>query len=232
MSDEEADKMYVYLLPSMLCGLIVPAEVEEAIRRGEMEAVSLSKGCDKAMFKVKGKPTLFVPLKEVDMNCGENGENGKAALERLYDGKGQSKETLNKQKQILDQRKKKTVAASKRMIFEDLEKRADEAMQKELNERSPKGHHKGHKSASKLAQKWRERTKKFRSAFNSEENMIKGFGANWKNGLKINLHNMNWDKINGVKAANVNTKMPKRAKMTPINEDSLLWETDKDGGKR
>ena len=29
---EEKDRMYVYLLPSVLCGLIVPAEVEEAIK--------------------------------------------------------------------------------------------------------------------------------------------------------------------------------------------------------
>ena len=29
---EDKDKMYVYLLPSVLCGLIVPAEVEEAIK--------------------------------------------------------------------------------------------------------------------------------------------------------------------------------------------------------
>ena len=29
---ENEEKNYVYLLPSMLCGLIVPAEVEEAIR--------------------------------------------------------------------------------------------------------------------------------------------------------------------------------------------------------
>ena len=34
-------------------GLIVPAEVEEAIRIGEMESVSLSKTCDKAIFKSK-----------------------------------------------------------------------------------------------------------------------------------------------------------------------------------
>ena len=43
--------MYVYMLPSLLCGLIIPAEVEEAIRIGEMETVSLSKTCDKAIFK-------------------------------------------------------------------------------------------------------------------------------------------------------------------------------------
>lgn len=33
LGSEEEEKNYVYLLPSVLCGLIVPAEVEEAIRR-------------------------------------------------------------------------------------------------------------------------------------------------------------------------------------------------------
>ena len=33
---ENEEKNYVYLLPSMLCGLIVPAEVEEAIREGRV----------------------------------------------------------------------------------------------------------------------------------------------------------------------------------------------------
>ena len=51
LSPEEKEKMYVYMLPSLLCGLIIPAEVEEAIKMGEMELVSLSKTCDKAIFK-------------------------------------------------------------------------------------------------------------------------------------------------------------------------------------
>ena len=57
LSPEEKDKMYVYMLPSLLCGLIIPAEVEEAIKLGEMEMVSLSKTCDKAIFK--GKDDAF-----------------------------------------------------------------------------------------------------------------------------------------------------------------------------
>ena len=31
-AENNEEKNYVYLLPSMLCGLLVPAEVEEAIR--------------------------------------------------------------------------------------------------------------------------------------------------------------------------------------------------------
>ena len=89
--DDESEKRYVYLMPTMLCGLVVPAEAEEAVRRGELESVSLSRGCDSAIFKVRGKPTLFVPLKEVE---------GATKQHKLFDGRGQSKETLQRQKQV------------------------------------------------------------------------------------------------------------------------------------
>ena len=36
LSDTEAERNFVYLLPSVLCGIIVPAEVEEAIRDGNL----------------------------------------------------------------------------------------------------------------------------------------------------------------------------------------------------
>lgn len=61
--EDESGRMYAYLLSPTLCGLIVPAEVEMAVRNGQLESVSVSKNCDKAVFKVKGRPTLFVPLK-------------------------------------------------------------------------------------------------------------------------------------------------------------------------
>ena len=166
LPEDEREKMYVYMLPSLLCGLIIPAEVEEAIRIGEMETVSLSKTCDKAIFKglficffvkssncfftfleklilvkmmckylliflktcqlfvyisVRGKPTLFVPLKEVDIKAT-------AHSQMLLDGIGQSKETLAKQKRVLEEKKRKTLANKK--IFEDLERQADEELQK------------------------------------------------------------------------------------------------------
>ena len=53
LADGEKDKKYVYLLSGVLCGLIVPAEVEEAVRIGELESVSLSRSCDKAAFKIR-----------------------------------------------------------------------------------------------------------------------------------------------------------------------------------
>ena len=55
--------------------------------------MSISKSCSKAIFKIKGRPTMFVPLKEADMSSAEN--------KSLLNGKGQNKETMNKQKKVL-----------------------------------------------------------------------------------------------------------------------------------
>ena len=88
---------------------------------GELESVSLSKSCDKAVFKIKGRPTLFIPLKEVSIK--------QVSKDDLFDGRGQNKETLNKQKKILEDKKRKTLANKK--IFEDLERQADEDMLKD-----------------------------------------------------------------------------------------------------
>ena len=54
------------------------------LRKGELEAVSVSKRCDRAVFKMKGRPTLFVPLKEVDVATA-------TATGNLHDGLGQSR---------------------------------------------------------------------------------------------------------------------------------------------
>ena len=82
LKEEDLERHFVYLLPAVLCGIIVPAEVEEAIRLGEIESMSINKNCDKAIFKIKGRPTMFIPLKESDISKSEGRE--------LFDGKGQN----------------------------------------------------------------------------------------------------------------------------------------------
>ena len=34
----------------------------------------MSKNCEKAVFKIKGRPTLFVPLKEVNIKSSRDDE--------------------------------------------------------------------------------------------------------------------------------------------------------------
>ncbi len=196
---EDTNKRFVYAMPSMQCGLVVPAEIEEAIRRGELESVSLSQSCDRAIFKVKGKRTLFVPLKEVDNNqiSGDNvgnkdGLGNRDVLNNLYDGKGQSKETLNRQRQEIENRKKKNSANKK--MFEDLEKKAENERQKDL-ERTQQGAKQKVPGGrrSKEAQQYRQKVEKFKAKFLSENNM-KEYG-DFKKALKTNLHVIDWEKI-------------------------------------
>ena len=47
----------------------------------------------------------------------------------MFDGRGQNKDTLNRQKKGLEEKKRKTLANKK--IFEDLERQADEDMLKD-----------------------------------------------------------------------------------------------------
>ena len=96
---------------------------------GELESVSLSKSCDKAVFKIKGRPTLFIPLKEVSIKD--------ASKDNLFDGRGQNKETLTKQKKVIEEKKRRTLANKK--IFEDLERQADEDMLKDSERIKGKG---------------------------------------------------------------------------------------------
>jgi len=85
----------------------------------------LSRSCDKAAFKIRGRPTLFVPLKEIsDIKQTAN----------LIDGKGQNSETLAKQKKQLEEKKRKTLANAK--IFEELERQVEIVFEKKCSNQS------------------------------------------------------------------------------------------------
>ena len=207
-NDENNEKYFVYLLESCLCGIIVPQEVEEAIRLGEIESLSISKNLDKAIFKMKGRPTMFIPLKESDTNkvVGDK---------RLYNGTGQSKETLAKQKKVLDDKKKKMFA--QRKIFEDLEKAADEEL---LNDQDrPKGKARIFGGISKEAKQYRQKLADFKEMYTPAGNMA--LYGDWKNNLKVNLDKLNWDKIAGVKSVEVEGPLPKQAKLSAQDENKL-----------
>ena len=81
------------------------------------------------MFKIKGRPTLFIPLKEVSIKD--------TSKDSLFDGRGQNKDTLTKQKKVIEEKKRKTLANKK--IFEDLERQADEDMLKDSERIKGKG---------------------------------------------------------------------------------------------
>ena len=223
--DEDKDKEFVYLLPSVLCGLVVSPEIEEAIRQGELESVSLSRNCDRAIFKAKGKRTLFVPLKEVDPNAPAKSKDGESADKKreLFNGKGQSKETLNRQRQALASKKKKGLPVNKK-VFENLERRAEEEMQREIDQSSKQGNKvSGGSKRSKEAQQYRQKVDKFRQKYLSENNMS-AYGDCGK-ALKTNLHMIDWERVARLKSSDLK-KLPTPGKRKKL-ERKITWELRK-----
>lgn len=208
IADADIDKKFVYLLPPVLCGIIVPAEVEEAIRIGEIESLSINKNCDKAIFKIKGRPTMFIPLKESDITKSDHKEH-------LYDGKGQSKETLGRQKKVLDDKKKKMFATRK--IFEDLEKAADEELMNDQDR--PKGKARIFGGISKEARQYRQKLADFKEMYLPGGNMA--LYGNWKKSLKIVLDKLDWDAIGQVPNKELEGPLPKQAKLALTDDNQL-----------
>lgn len=134
------------------------------------ESVSLSRSCDKAAFKIRGRPTLFVPLKEIsDVKQTAN----------LFDGSGQNPETLSKQKKMLEEKKRKTLANAK--IFEELERQADEELSKDTER--PAGNRAKFIGTAKTreARQYREKLATFREIYLPE-------GTSFKQKIVLNLY--------------------------------------------
>ena len=207
LKDEDLERHFVYLLPAVLCGIIVPAEVEEAIRLGEIESMSINKNCDKAIFKIKGRPTMFIPLKESDISKSEGRD--------LFDGKGQNKETLGRQKKVLEDKKKKMFATRK--IFEDLEKAADEEL---INDQDrPKGKGKIFGGIAAKAKQYRQKLADFREMYTPEGNM--SLYGDWKKSLKLVVDKFDWEKIGQVAGKELEGPLPKQAKLSLTDDNQL-----------
>ncbi|XP_068240460.1 uncharacterized protein [Palaemon carinicauda] len=116
----ETDREFVYQVPNQKTSLVVSPEMEEAIRRGDVESVSMSK--DSKYINVKVTQGRIVKLKCKPMSYVDVQER-----DNLYYGSGQSKEVLEEQQRVVNERNKRksnTMARKKR--FEGLELKAEE----------------------------------------------------------------------------------------------------------
>ena len=133
----------------------------------------------------------------------------------LHDGKGQSKETLGKQKKVLDEKKKKMFASRK--IFEDLEKAGDKEMMDDQDR--PKGKARIFGGISKEAKQYRQKILDFIEMYTPEGNMA--VYGDWKAALKIDAGKFDWEKLGGVKAMELEGPLPKKAKLSSPDDNQL-----------
>ena len=106
-----------------------------------------------------------------------------------------------------------------RKIFEDLEKAADEEMLSDLER--PRGKAKIFGGISKEAKLYRQKIIDFIEMYTPEGNMA--VYGKWNSSLKVNVCNLDWEKISSVKAMELECPVPKKAKLS-IPDDNQLCE--------
>ncbi|KAK7074461.1 hypothetical protein SK128_019350 [Halocaridina rubra] len=121
-NDREVElyKMYVYHIAEQRLSLVITPELEEAIRMGELESLSMSK--DGKYVNVKVFNGRIVKLRCKGMSYADIQER-----DDLYFGTGQNKDVLERQQNILNERnKRKANTMARKMRFEGLEAKAEE----------------------------------------------------------------------------------------------------------
>ena len=109
-----AQDQFVYSLEGDQLNLVLPAEMEEAIRKGDIENVSLARSGQVALIRIKDGPSVSLNLRAMDV--GGAGE--------LLEGSGQDQATLERQRRVRDYRKHKgsdSLLGFRRRYFQDKE---------------------------------------------------------------------------------------------------------------
>ena len=151
---------------------------------------------------------MFIPLKESDISQADAGH--------LFDGRGQNKETIGKQRKVLEDKKRKMFATRK--IFEDLEKAADEEM---LNDQDrPRGKARIFGGISKEARQYRQKVLDFREMYTPEGNMA--VYGDWQTALRVDAARLDWEKLSNIKAVELEGPLPKKAKLSLAGQDNQL----------
>ncbi|XP_008556916.1 obscurin isoform X5 [Microplitis demolitor] len=122
LGDDEENLKFVYTVNERRCSLVFPAQLEAAVRDGDVKDVMLSRDCDTVLLRLKQGKSVSVDFRDF----------GGDDLEHLYDGLGPREDVLKERERLeANARKRKKKRANglnyAKKIFEDKEKAADEA---------------------------------------------------------------------------------------------------------
>jgi hypothetical protein len=117
--EEEEHSKFVYTVAERRCSLVFPAQLEAAVRDGDVRDVMLSRDCDTVLLRLKQGKNVSVDFRDLE------------EFDDLYDGFG-PREDIFKERQRTEaesknkKRKKHDGLSYAKKIFEDKEKAAEE----------------------------------------------------------------------------------------------------------
>ena len=167
------EQRFVYALDDERQCLVLPADMEEAVRRGEIESLLVSKDGSKTMCRLKNGPTISLATKEVE---------AQDEADLLYQGNGQSTQVLVKQRKIREYKKRKS---------SDLAKKNDE---KKLKAESvePESEDDDESEQTLLQVDWEDRMTKLGSSYRAAINLLM-MGTDWRDLIFPKISSWVWE---------------------------------------
>lgn len=138
MLPEKGQQRYVYQVEGRL-SLVLPGEMEDAVRTGDIENLLLSKDGSNALVRLKNGPNLSLNLRNFDPPTDGT----------LLEGGGQDEEVLVKQRQVKQYRKRKISDPRQQLTALTPEYKEEEIVKADWNSRMAQLTA-GHRSASNL----------------------------------------------------------------------------------
>ena len=190
-SADENHHQFVYTLDEDQLNLVVPADMEEAIRRGDIENVHLSKSGQVALIRIKNGPSVTLNMRWMD-------EPDEA---RLLHGGGQDDATLQRQRRLREYKKRKgshSFLGFRRRYFEEKEKEnqpEEVVIGKKMKEESvPQNQVEDAVSDQPqvLDQDWHGRMGRL-GAGTRAANKLLAIGSNWKDLVYPEVDTWDWD---------------------------------------
>lgn len=219
------DKRYVYTVQERRCSLVFSAQMEAAVRDGDVRDVMLAKDSDTVLIKMKQGRSVSMDFKDFTEDV------------EMFEGEGPNAEVL-KQRELeeLEEKKKKrkrVALSSMKKIFENKEKLAEV---QELEEERYRQDRMAKKAKLEECKHEKHDVKTFTSTnfdvnhMRSKSSIIMCSGE-WRDQLHPIIETWDWDvfekEIHEEHLVPKASKLPTPVKLTPHHCDSEIYETDR-----
>lgn len=220
------EKRYVYTVQERRCSLVFTAQMEAAVRDGDVRDVMLAKDSDTVLIKTKHGRSVSMDFKDFTEDV------------EMYEGEGPNAEVLlQREREELEERKKKRKRAaglsSMKKIFENKEKLAEV---QELKEEKQRQDRQAKKAKLEEIKHEKHDVKTFNCS-NFDVNHMRSKSSimmcngDWRDQLHPLVESWDWDTFekdkNSVEIISKITNLPTPVKLTPYHCESEIYDVEK-----
>lgn len=215
---EEKGDQYVYTLDDDHLNVVVPANMEEAIRLGDIENLHLSKSGQVAVVRIKNGPSVTLNMHPLDAPNESS----------LFQGRGQDGATLERQRRVRDYKKRKgfdSFMGFRRRYFEEKDKenqREEIIVDKKMKE-APEQLKVGiiSEEMQVLDEDWHSRMSRLEAGTRAANKLL-AVGNSWKDLISPDVGAWEWDSLPKQEEIPQNLHVPEVVPPVSITIDKLI----------